>query len=320
VGCLLAIRERRGQETQSMMLAEVVHRNPKQLAEDCQRGKRATIGVRFYGAEGTQYALSTILDSEMSTEAAGVTSPDATAVCAVRKVRRRDGDGTVSQAKTGAGLGAQPQAGIVSSPQEAAAAAAIARLDIATAEDKTLPPPPPRRSGDGPSDRSSAATPEAAAPGREAHRSDTQRQSVASEAEPPLVVDAVQIAHDFGVCKPVLQALQEDRLLEPPFSQTLFTATGKAPQSEYIAPPTWQTDEQMAAWLYKRLDTMDPAQQEAFDHALSRKVALIQGPPGVCLSKSAMSCAGDDTECTQSSDKCTISSVYTPSMQACGPR
>ena len=307
VGCLLAIRERRGQETQSMMLAEVVQRNPKQLADECAQGKRATIGVRFFGAEGTQYALSTILARQTSADLAG--PADTAAPMHAMKVRTREGDDTAAQAQAGAddgarvrdgqqergakekrgmagdegnfGVGTQQHSAAGSSPQVAAAAAALARLDVAA---EGTPPPPPPPHGTGPS---TSATPEVAQmpdsgeKGRASDsKSDAQRMSTASEAELPLLVDAVQVAHDFGVCKPVLQALQEDRLLAPPFGDTLFTDARQQPQTGHVTAPIWQNDESMAPWLQKRLETMDPAQQRAFDHALSHKVALIQGPPG----------------------------------------
>lgn len=95
-------------------------------------------------------------------------------------------------------------------------------------------------------------------------------------------VDAVQLAHDFAVYKPVLQALQEERLLTPPFAETLFSEA-KPPVAGMIAPPVWENDERAAAWLQRRVETMDDAQRAAFDHALGRKVALIQGPPGMVI-------------------------------------
>lgn len=95
-------------------------------------------------------------------------------------------------------------------------------------------------------------------------------------------VDAVQLAHDFAVYKPVLEALQEERLLTPPFAETLFSEA-KPPVSGIIAPPVWENDESASAWLQRRVETMDDAQRAAFDHALGRKVALIQGPPGIVI-------------------------------------
>jgi hypothetical protein len=89
----------------------------------------------------------------------------------------------------------------------------------------------------------------------------------------------VQVSSDFGICHPVLQALQEERFLTPPFGETIFHAGGN-PAVEYIAAPEWQNDVEIAGWVQGRYDAMDPAQRSAFDHALSRKVALIQGPPG----------------------------------------
>jgi hypothetical protein len=61
MGSLLAIRERRGGETKSIHLAQVVYRVPRQLAEWCEQGKRVMVGVRMFEEEGTRYALSTIL-------------------------------------------------------------------------------------------------------------------------------------------------------------------------------------------------------------------------------------------------------------------
>lgn len=94
------------------------------------------------------------------------------------------------------------------------------------------------------------------------------------------MMDAVQLAHDFAVYKPVLQALQEERLLTPPFGDILFSEA-KPPVSGFVAPPVWENDESAAAWLQRRVETMDDAQRAAFDHALGRRVALIQGPPGI---------------------------------------
>lgn len=95
--------------------------------------------------------------------------------------------------------------------------------------------------------------------------------------------DAVQLAHDFAVYKPVLEALQEERLVTPPFESTLFSET-QPPVSAPVPPPVWQNDETAAAWLQSRVESMDDAQKAAFDHALSRSVALVQGPPGAIAS------------------------------------
>jgi hypothetical protein len=89
----------------------------------------------------------------------------------------------------------------------------------------------------------------------------------------------MQVSSDFGICFPALQALQEDRFLTPPFGETIFHSV-RNPVAGYIAPPEWQNDKATASWVQRRYDAMDPAQQRAFDHALSSKVALIQGPPG----------------------------------------
>jgi hypothetical protein len=61
VGSLLAIREQRGSETRSIHLAQVVSRNAEELADQCDKGKRAMVGVRMFEEEGARYALSTIL-------------------------------------------------------------------------------------------------------------------------------------------------------------------------------------------------------------------------------------------------------------------
>lgn len=276
-----------------MMLAEVVHRDPKQLAEECAKGRRATIGVRFFGSEGTQYALSTILARQASDEAAAFPDNTAAQQETKLKVRKRDenaagqGQGQAARA-VDAGMGkenagpdqqhrqADPVA-YEASPQAAAAAAAMERRVIS--EQPTAPHNTALHNTDA---GSNTATPAAATCSSHmvptGNRSSTSRASVDAEADLPFHVDAVQVAHDFGVCKPVLQALQEDRLLTPPFGDIIFAAN--QPQAGLIDPPVWQNDDRMAAWLAPRLQTMDPAQKEAFDHALSRKVALIQGPPG----------------------------------------
>eukprot|EP00892_Ulva_mutabilis_P000793 jgi/Ulvmu1/10714/UM067_0041.1 len=92
-------------------------------------------------------------------------------------------------------------------------------------------------------------------------------------------MDAVQLAHDFAIYKPVLQALQEERLLTPPFGDTLFSET-QPPLASPVPAPAWENDETASGWLQSRVGTMDNAQRAAFDHALTRSVAMIQGPPG----------------------------------------
>lgn len=90
----------------------------------------------------------------------------------------------------------------------------------------------------------------------------------------------VQVANDYAIARPVLEALQEERLVSPPFAATLFSEV-QPPVAAYVAPPVWENDPQAAAYLQPRVEALDEAQRAAFDHALSREVALIQGPPGM---------------------------------------
>eukprot|EP00892_Ulva_mutabilis_P006560 jgi/Ulvmu1/4276/UM197_0003.1 len=103
----------------------------------------------------------------------------------------------------------------------------------------------------------------------------------AEEAEnvPAARMTAVQVAHDFAVARPVLEALQEERLVTPPFGKTLF-AEERPPPALPVAPPLWENDPVASAYLQHRVEGLDHAQREAFDQALRREVALIQGPPG----------------------------------------
>lgn len=101
-----------------------------------------------------------------------------------------------------------------------------------------------------------------------------QRTDTSAAARRP---DLVQAAPDFGICKPVLLALQEDRLVDPPIAE-LFT--GEHAAAPALQPPVWQNDVDAATWLQKRLDMFDDAQTAAFSHALQRRLAIIQGPPG----------------------------------------
>jgi hypothetical protein len=92
MGSLLAIRERRGGETQSIHLAQVVYRVPRQLAEWCEQGKRVMVGVRMFEEEGTRYALSTILAGKEADTQAQSSSGSATPVDWKKiKVRQRAG-------------------------------------------------------------------------------------------------------------------------------------------------------------------------------------------------------------------------------------
>lgn len=86
----------------------------------------------------------------------------------------------------------------------------------------------------------------------------------------------VQVAHDFGIIKPILKTLQSAELLDLPFKAQIFEQSHGSP----IAAPEWQIDEAAAAWIEPRLRRMDDAQREAFEHATTAPVALIQGPPG----------------------------------------
>ena len=90
-------------------------------------------------------------------------------------------------------------------------------------------------------------------------------------------IDIVQAAPDFGISKPVLQALQDERLLQPPLPE-LFT--GDHSQVALLDAPVWQNDEDVAKWVQAQLDMFDKAQRSAFDGALRQRVALVQGPPG----------------------------------------
>ena len=88
--------------------------------------------------------------------------------------------------------------------------------------------------------------------------------------------DLVQVSHDFAVAQPVLRALQACVALPMP---ELAAAAGAAAAGA-VAPPVWQNDGTVAPWLQGRVDMFDDAQRDAFTHALSNRVALVQGPPG----------------------------------------
>lgn len=98
--------------------------------------------------------------------------------------------------------------------------------------------------------------------------------------------DAVQISSNFGVTRPVLQALQAPALAEPPFARELLGGQHGADELAALAvpEPEWRQDNATREWLEQQLARMDGAQRAAFDSAVTRRVALIQGPPGVpCL-------------------------------------
>lgn len=119
----------------------------------------------------------------------------------------------------------------------------------------------------------------AAGPGAGAATRGAEATGEGADQGPVPVMTAVQVAHDFAIARPVLEALQEERLVSPPFGRTLF-AEDLPPPANPIAPPQWENDPTAAAYLHPRIQALDPAQREAFNHALGREVALIQGPPG----------------------------------------
>ena len=125
------------------------------------------------------------------------------------------------------------------------------------------PPPPPR------------APPPRGEQVRLRHPPDAPlERECATEPRP----DLVQAAPDFGICKPVLLALQEEQLVNPPIEE-LFT--GKHDGAGALPPPAWQNDEDAATWLQSKLDLFDDAQTAAFHYALRLRLAIVQGPPGV---------------------------------------
>ena len=91
--------------------------------------------------------------------------------------------------------------------------------------------------------------------------------------------DAVQVSNNFGVSRPVLQALQSGCLADPPFQDVLFTQKHGEEQQQ-LAPPPWEADVRTRQWMQPQLDKMDAAQRAAFDVSLVQPVSLIQGPPG----------------------------------------
>jgi hypothetical protein len=99
--------------------------------------------------------------------------------------------------------------------------------------------------------------------------------------------DAVQISNNFGVCRPILEALQSSRLAAPPFASTLFGGDHSRPLKP-LSEPNWQVEANASTreWLEAQIVKMDAAQQAAFHEALSRPVALIQGPPGAACATS----------------------------------
>jgi hypothetical protein len=91
----------------------------------------------------------------------------------------------------------------------------------------------------------------------------------------------VQVAQDFGIYKPVLETLQSLQLVDPPFKEQLFL--GQHDLQAVIAPPRWEVMPDTALWLETQLRQMDKAQRAAFEHATTRRCALIQGPPGTAI-------------------------------------
>jgi hypothetical protein len=262
---VLAVQVWVGVQMRHRMLVEVVQRDADLIAQQCLKRSghqpaRAAIGVRFCGPAddltGIQWALDTLCTRKQQLaarrRAAGACTDSSNAGNGSRdwgnagNVTLRGGRGAARDA-------AQADKVAVQKIAKAASALAAARLAQAQLGAGVVSP--------------------AALEGA-AMRADMETCESAK-----VVVEAVQIASAFAISKPVLEALQSERILQPPFGHVLF-AKGK-PAPRCLPPPSWENDEATAGWLQQRLDSMDPAQKQAFDEALSREVALIQGPPGM---------------------------------------
>eukprot|EP00892_Ulva_mutabilis_P006627 jgi/Ulvmu1/4336/UM002_0059.1 len=93
----------------------------------------------------------------------------------------------------------------------------------------------------------------------------------------------VQIGASFAFAGHVLNRLQERSLIAAnengPFAGKLFANEHGASDSK-LRNPRWQDCPTARKWMHPKLEMMDFAQKEAWKHALSARVALIQGLPG----------------------------------------
>lgn len=96
----------------------------------------------------------------------------------------------------------------------------------------------------------------------------------------------VQIGASFAFAGHVLKCLQDASLLagnaNGPFADRLFAGDHFASDSK-VRCPEWQLCPATRKWMHAKLEMMDTAQKEAWKHALSSTVALVQGPPGMRL-------------------------------------
>lgn len=94
---------------------------------------------------------------------------------------------------------------------------------------------------------------------------------------------AIQAADGFPIGQTVLEALKADKFLNPPFARELFCGQ-RSGAGVAIDPPSVHNSPAAEAFLQGRLAMFDGPQREAYDHALRRRTALIQGPPGALTS------------------------------------
>lgn len=293
-GVLLCIQEHSTHSTRSH-LVEVAARNPKELAHQCRNHQRISVGVRFCHGGGSLQGLALLSRSLARTannereQTLGGNNGAHSASGAAGRVLMRAPDDSAA-----AGDGAGGAQGQLQDPRAAAAAAAAARAAAAQAAES----PAAGDRGQGTSSercvlfqwlsvclpallcvskRRSLCRPHtsAAAAPEDAHAPAAAAEQVQAVA----AWTAVQVAHDYAIARPVLEALQEERLVTPPFGGTLFSET-QPPAARPVAAPMWQNDPEAAVYLQPRVEALDAAQRDAFEHALSREVALIQGPPG----------------------------------------
>ena len=103
----------------------------------------------------------------------------------------------------------------------------------------------------------------------------------------------------FQDCLPVAADLATAETRGLPLGDHLFVSpltahTARGPGSKDAMPnsgsraagvalsPEWQQAQGATDWIRRQLQRFDQAQTQAFDFALSHKVAMIQGPPGAC--------------------------------------
>ena len=93
---------------------------------------------------------------------------------------------------------------------------------------------------------------------------------------------AIQAADAYPIGQSILEALKADTFLEPPFAREVFCRRHHGAGVE-LDPPDVTSDAAATAFLEERRRTFDERQREAFDQALRRRTALVQGPPGAHL-------------------------------------